>query len=173
MSSWARLAAIFRSCSISCLLQLCKTCQLPACLEDGTSAHLNGRQWPEYRCRQHVLSARHEAAIIGQVVSEFAVGAQPPHQACKGEDQEATGSRVGFPVRGLAVPPAGGRPHMLGIARAGSGQVGSRSWRWLLPRQTYGTLAPPPWCLVRGCAIDRVAWMKLTILSPPTALMPN
>lgn len=62
-----------------------------------------------------ILSAGEEAAWLGHLVSEFALGAQVPRQGCDADDDGAEDGGVCLPVGGLSVPAAGWRPDVLGI----------------------------------------------------------
>lgn len=56
----------------------------------------------------HVLSAGEETALLGHLVSVFALGAQAEEDTGNEDNREAHDGGVGFPVLGLRVPATSG-----------------------------------------------------------------
>ena len=121
---------------------VCCRCLLPPFMLHNLSAPaghklVRGLSWRRVMRYDDVLPTWIEPALLGHLVSEFAVGAQPPGKSGYSEDEGSENDGVDLPVRRLGVPATGWRPDVLGIAiescqlREGaksSGRRGSGSW---------------------------------------------
>lgn len=64
----------------------------------------------------HVLSTRIEAARLGHLVSELALGAEVPHQAGDAQNDNSEDGCVLLPVGWLCIPATSRRPDVLRVS---------------------------------------------------------